>query len=140
MLVRLGTEQTLSLSIHANPGLNFGECSSSSSHVRFIYDDDIRCIDHRDFLQLQSTSVVRRHEQDSLVDQALFDPERNRFLASANRLHEYDFESIAIDQDFQRLSGGKAKTPHHPSRGYAPHEDTVILRVDHCRPISQKRT
>ena len=92
MPVRLGTEQTLSLSIRANPGLNFGEGSSSASQIRLIHDDDIRSVDHRDFLELQSTSVVRRHDQDSLVDQLLLNPERNRFLARAHRLHEDGFE------------------------------------------------
>ena len=65
----------MTLLICANPVFDFGNCSSGPLQIRFVDHDRIRRVDHGDFLQLKAASVIRRHNQDRIINGERFNSE-----------------------------------------------------------------
>ena len=68
--------------------------------ITLIHDDDVREVQHYDFLQLQPRTIIGIHHEHCLVNE--FALERHRFLPSANRLND-DVVEAALSQELKAI-------------------------------------
>jgi len=93
-------------------------------------------------LPLQSLPVVRVHSpQHRLIDDApfFFFEKWDRLLASAHlvsMIHVIEGPTASSVQNNPAVAGERTAGPW-PSRRHAPHEHTIILRVDHLGSIAK---
>src|SRR5205814_1518338 len=109
---------------------DLGDGGRGTGEISFVHDDDVRRVEHHDFLKLEPTAVVGTHDEDGLIRESA--AERKRFLADANRLDEDDIEPTALHRA-QPASGFRRQTARAAARGETAHEDAIILRMDHRR-------
>ena len=76
---------------------DFGVRGSGALKIAFVYHHDVGKIEHHDFLQLQSATVIRIHHQDGLIYNAIL-LERHRFLSGANGLDDDIIETRSSEE------------------------------------------
>ena len=59
-------------------------------------------------------------------------------LAGPHGFHQDHFKQLTLDENFQAPARRRAEPSRPTSGGEAPHEDTVILGINHGGPIPKK--
>ena len=91
MPFRYGVDQSLIAAVLFEALFDFSMCRARSLEIAFVYHYDIGKIEHDDFLQLQSASVIGVHYKYRLMDDAIF-LKWHGFLASP-----YSFDNHVIE-------------------------------------------
>ena len=104
--------------------------------ITLIHDDDVREVEHDDFLQLQPRPVIRIHHQHRLINELAL--KRHRFLSGANRLDDEVIEA-ALGQELKAIFRRGRQATGLPARRHAAHENPIVLRIDHGRAVAQER-
>ena len=100
MPLRDRRQHALPPSVLFHTSSDFAHRRSRAVLITLIHDDDIRQIEHDDFLQLQSRTVIGIHDEHGLVDE--FALERHRFLAGPDRL-DNDVVEAALRQELKAI-------------------------------------
>ena len=136
MPFRNGIDQPLITAVLLQTLLDFDVRRSSALEIAFVHHDDVREIEHHDFLQLQPAAVIRIHHQHREIDNSIF-LKRHRLLASADGLDNDVIEIGAREQREAIVCCGR-KAAGLSARSHAAHEYAIVLRVDHGGPITEQ--
>ena len=104
--------------------------------IALVHDNNIRQVEHDNFLELQARTVVGVHNEHGLVDQFVL--KGHRFLAGADRLDNHVIEA-ALGQELKAIFRRGRQTAGLPARRHAAHENAIVLRIDHGSAIAEQR-
>ncbi len=115
--------------------LDFAHRRARTVLIALVHDNDIREIEHDDFLELQTRAVIRIHHQHGLIDELAL--ERHRFLSGPDRLDD-DVIKVTLREKPQAILRRRRQAARLAARGHAAHEDAIVLGVDHRGPIPEQ--
>ncbi len=139
MEVGLGFEKPLRASVRSDPCRKLRYGRFCAAQIRFIDYDQVRQVQHRDLLQLQLTAVLRRHHQHRPMGQFVRRPERHRFLTGADSFDNHRRELGTTGQQLNAGMRAGAQASGAAPCGHTPHENAIVLRVNHRCPVAEKR-